>query len=472
MNLAPWLIPALIVIAVIVIFIAVFALQYRKVGPNEALIISGGRKRTVTLPDGTQNRVGYRYRLGGGTFIKPFVEKVYVLPMDVTTINVRTPEVLTHGGVPILTESTSQIKIDSSDTAIHLAAEQFLGLGRDGVRDIAANVLEGKVREVIGTMTVEEIYRGRQEFSARVLKAAKEDFNRMGLIILSYALKDLSDTQGYIDALSKPQIAAAKRDASIAQAETEKEAVIKSSQARKEAEVARLDAEALIAKAQWENEAKKAESMSVVNAKKARADFSYEIERHRLSQDLKREEAKVKQIEKQEAIKIEDLEISRKQKELEGSVVKPADARKYQIKAEAEGEEFRIAAEAKGKAEALRAEGEAEAGRVKALGLAEAEAMAKKAQAWEKYNEAAILETYMKVLPELAKAVSEPLAKVDKIVIVGGDKDLGTTKITGQVAQVLAQMPEIVKSLTGADLAAFLKEKLSPAADRKKEEKK
>jgi flotillin len=469
MILTSWLIIAGAAIVFFALVILVMTLQYRKVGPNEALIIAGGRKRTITLADGTKQKVGYRYRLGGGIFVWPGMEKVYVLPMDIIPVSIRTPEVLTHGGVPIMAEASAQIKIDSSDETIHRAAEQFLGIGRDGIRDVAVNVLEGKVREVIGGMSVEEIYRGRQEFSRRVVEAVKVDFARMGLAMLSFALKDISDTQGYIDALSKPQIAAAKRDAAIAQAETEKESIIKSSQARKEGEVARLQSEAQIAKAQWENEAKKAESQVFVNTKKAQADFSYELERHRLGQDLKREEAKVKQVEKEEAIKIEQLEIARKERELEATVIKPADARKYQIKAEADAEEYRIAAEAKGKSEALKLEGLAEADEIRAKGGAEAEAMMKKAQAWEKYTQAAVLDTYIKALPELARAVSEPLSKVDKIVIVGGDKELGTTKVTAQVAQVLAQMPDVVKSLTGADIRDFLKSKLSPEAkDAKK----
>lgn len=469
MNLTSWLIIAGAVIVVLALIILVLALRYRKVGPNEALIIAGGRKHTITLADGTKQKVGYRYRLGGGVFVWPGMEKVYVLPMDIIPVSIRTPEVLTSGGVPIMAEASAQVKVDSSDETIHRAAEQFLGIGRDGIRDVAVNVLEGKVREVIGGMSVEEIYRGRQEFSNRVVKAVQGDFAKMGLAVLSFALKDISDTQGYIDSLSKPQIAAAKRDAAIAQAETEKESIIKSSQARKEAEVARLQSEALIAKAQWENEAKKAESQVLVNAKKAQADFSYELERNRIGQELKKEEAKVKQVEKEEAIKIEQLEIARKEKELEATVIKPADARKYQIKAEAEAEEFRIAAEAKGKSEAVKLGGLAEADEIRAKGSAEAEAMMKKAQAWEKYTQAAVMDTYIKALPELARAVSEPLSKVDKIVIVSGDKELGTTKITGQVAQVLAQMPDVVKSLTGADIREFLKTKLSPEAkDAKK----
>jgi len=469
MNLVTSSIWAGAIIFVIAIILLIIAKQYRKVGPNEVLIISGGRKKTVIGPDGTKVKVGYRYRLGGGTFVLPFVESVYRLPMDVITLNIKTPEVLTHSGVPLMAEATAQVKVDSSDSAIRLAAEQFLGLGKEGIRDVSLTVLEGHMREVIGTMTVEQIYRGRHEFSARVSEAVRPDLGRMGLVMLSFALKDISDTQGYLESLSKPQVVAAKRDAVIAEAETEKEAIVKSSQARKEGEVARLAAEALIAKAQWENEAKKAESQVVVNQRKAQADFSYELERYKLSQQIKKEEAKMMAIEKEEAIKIEELEISRREKELDASVVKPADARNYQIKSEAAAEEFRIQAEAKGKAEALRLEGDAEAEIMKKKGLAEAESILKKAQAWEKYNQAAVLEMYLKALPDLARAVSEPLSKVDKILVIGGgDKSLGTTKITAQVAEVLAQMPDVVKSLTGVDLKKYLQEKLSTEEKKEK----
>jgi len=470
MNLTSGFILIGVIIIVLALLALLFSKQYRKVGPNEVLVISGGRKRTVIAPDGTKTKVGYRYRLGGGTFVFPFMETVDTLPMEAITMNIKTPEVLTNSGVPIMAEAVAQIKIDSSDHSIRLAAEQFLGLGKEGIRSVAETVLEGKMREVMGTMTVEQIYKTRHEFSTNVTQAAQSDFSRMGLNMMSFALKDISDTQGYLDALGKPQIAAAKRDAVIAEAETDKEATIKSSEARKEGEIARLAAEAMIAKAQWENEAKKAESQVDVNQKKAKADFAYEIERSRLSQDIKKEEAKVKFIEKQEAIKIGELEIARKEKELNSNVIKPADARKYQMKAEAEAEEFRIQSEARGKADAMKLEGIAQAEKTKHLGLAEAESMMKKAQAWDKYNQAAILEMYLKMLPDLAKSVSEPLSKVDKIVVIGGDKSLGTTKITSQVGEILAQMPDVVKSLTGVDLKKYFKKKLASEDDEQKED--
>jgi len=462
MTLVSTLILVGTIAVIIFLLVLLTAKQYKKVGPNEVLIISGGHKKSVVLPDGTKHKIGYRYRLGGGAFVWPFLETVDVLPIDVINLSIKTPEVLTHGGILILAEASAQVKVSSDQLSIQQAAEQFLGSGREGIRDVAQTILDGKMRAIIGTMTVENIYRGRHEFAEKVIQSADKELSAMGLSLLSFALKEISDTQGYLDAIGKPRIAAAKRDAAIAEAETDKEAIIKSSQARKEGEIARLNADALIAKSQWENEAKKAESQVQVNQKKAKADFAYELERFRLNKEIKRAESQVKQIEKEEAIKIEELEIARRQKELESNVVKPADARKYQIKAEAEAEGFRIEAEAKGKAEAMMLEGNAEAEKLKQKGLAEAEAMLKKAQSWEKYNQAAILELYLQNLPELARAVAEPLSKIDKIVLVGGDKGTGATKITSQVADVLAQMPDVVESLTGVDLKKYLKNKLNP----------
>ena len=456
-------ISTIILIGIILVIIGLLGLliakQYKKVGPNEVMVISGGRKKAILEPDGTKRKVGYRYRLGGGTFVWPFLETFDILPVDVINIPIKTPEVLTKGGILIMAEATAQVKIGSDEHSIHVASEQFLGAGKEGIRDVAETILDGKMRAITGSLTVEEIFRDRIEFADKVVQAAEEEISRLGLTLLSFSLKEISDTQGYLDALGKPQIAAAKRDATIAEAETEKEAIIKSSFARKEGEVARLNAEALIAKAQWENEAKKAESQVAVNQKKAQADFSYELERFRLQKQIKREEAAVKLVEKEEAIKIEELEIKRKQKELDSGVIKPADARKYQMQAEAEAESFRIETEAKGKAEAMRMEGQADAERTTLKGIAEAETMIKKADAWEKYNQAAILEIYLQKLPELARAVSEPLSKVDKIVLVGGDKGTGATKITAQVADILAQMPDVVESLTGVDLKKYFQAK-------------
>jgi len=271
MNLVSTLVLIGIIAVALFLLTLLISKQYKKVGPNEVLIISGGRKKSLLKPDGTKLKIGYRYRLGGGTFVWPLLETVDILPIDVINLNIKTPEVLTHGGILILADASAQVKIKSDEYSITLAAEQFLGSGKEGISEVSQTILDGKMRAVIGTMTVEDIYRGRHEFAEKVTKAVEKEFEEMGLRLISFALKEISDTQGYLEALGKPHIAAAKRDATIAEAETEKEAIVKSSLARKEGEIARLNADALIAKSQWENEAKKSESQVIVNKKKAEA---------------------------------------------------------------------------------------------------------------------------------------------------------------------------------------------------------
>jgi len=450
----------IVALAVIGIIAFVFHKQYKKVAPNEVLVISGLRKYSITEPDGTIKQIGYRFKVGGGAFINPFTEKAEKLMLEVITINVK-PLVATGEGVPIIAEATGQLRIDTDDYPLTLAIEQFLGRGIEGIREVGEAILEGKVRAVMGTMTVEEIYKNRLAFAEKVQEAVAKDFASMGLVMISFALKDISDTQGYLEALSRPRIAAVKRDAAVAQAEADRDSAIQSSMARKEAEIARLRAEAEIAGAAWNNEAKKADSQVEVNKRKARADMSYELERQKISQDLKREEHLVKMIEKENAIRLEDLEITRKEKELDATVLKPSNARKYQIQSEAEAESFRVSTEAQGKAEARKAESDAEADRIKKLGQADALAMLEKAKAYDKYNQAAIYQMILDVMPELAKAVAEPLSRIEKIVLIGTDGKLGTAKLAGQVSEVLAQVPEVIESITGIDIKKIIKDKLS-----------
>jgi flotillin len=446
-----------VAIFILVLIIFAFAKQYKKVGPNEVLIISGGRTRKVTDPDGSVRKIGYRVSIGGGTFVKPFIEQVQVLPLEVHTVNIKTPEVLTAQGVHIIAEGTAQLKIDSEEYMIRRAAEQFLSTGGEGIKDVSLSVLEGCVRAILGSMTVEEIYQNRDQFSEKVIQKSKDDFERMGLEVLSFALKDISDTKGYLAALGQPRIAQVKKDAAIAQAETDKEASIKAAHARKDGDIAKLKAESEIAKANRDYEAQRSEYQADINQKRALADLSYELEKHKIAQKIKKEESQVKLIEKEQAIKIEEMEIYRKEKELDASVKKAADARKYQAKAEAEAESYRIHEESKAKSQAIKLEGTAEAELIRAKGEAEAEAMLKKAESWKNYNEAMIYKMVIDALPELARAVSEPLSKVEKIVMVGsGDGSTGVSKITEQVAQVMAQLPTVVESLSGVDLTKLL----------------
>jgi len=271
----------------------------------------------------------------------------------------------------------------------------------------------------------------------------------------------VNDTQGYIEALSKPQVAAAKYEAVMDQSEKDKEIAIRLAQVKKEGEIARLQADAEVAAKSWENEIKKAELQVNVNQKRAHADMAYELARFKIQQDLTKEQYAVKKVEMQETTRLEEMNIEKKQKELDANVIKPSEARKKQVMAEADAESYRILTESKGKMEAKKAEDAAEAERIRLIGQAEAESLASRAKAYEKYNQAALYERTLDKLPELAKNIAEPLSKLDKIVMIESDGKLGTSKITGQVTEILAQLPEVVQALTGVDLKKFMKDKLN-----------
>jgi flotillin len=443
----PWYWILIIVAAAVGILILALWKQYRKVGPNEVLIISGGRKRTVTDPDGTKKKIGYRMHIGGGTFVLPFVESAEVLPLEVFTVEVKTPEVMTAQGIPVIVKGTSQVRVRSTDYDIRLAAEQFLGEGIEGMREVSLQIIEGHVRSTIGTMTVEEIYKNRKGFADKVEEEALKDLSRMGLTIISFSLTEIADTQGYLEALGRPEVARIKGEATIAEAEAAKDSSIKAAEARKEGDIARLRADTEVAEATRDYESRRAEYQAAVNEKRAKADLAYELERHKMNQQIKAAEAEVRMVEKKKAVELEDMEIKRKEKELEATVKRPADA-----------ESYRNEMEAKGRAVARKLEGSAEADILRAKILAEAEGMKKKAESWSKYNQAAIYQMFIEALPELARSVSEPLSKVDKIVVVGGsgDSSLGASRVTGEIARVLAQLPTIIESLGGEDLKKLL----------------
>lgn len=450
MAFLPWM---LIVGFVLLIFI-LWQVNYRKVGPNQVLVISG-RTSTVTEPDGRKRKVGYRLQVGGGTFVVPFLEFVQVMPLDVISVSIRCPEVLTAQGVIISAEAFGQVKVSSDERLLHRAVENFLSRGTSGIAAVAQEVLEGHMRAALGTMAVEAISMEREEFAQRVRRAAQGDFERLGLELLAFSLKDISDSQGYLEALGARRIAEVKRDAAIAQAETERDAVIRAAHYRKEGDVARLAAEAELANANRDFELQRAEMQIAVNSKRAEADLAYELARARALEELKRLEYKLKVTEKELEAKVEEQEIALREKHLQATVKLPAEAESYRMRLEAEAEAYRKELEAKGRAAGLRLEAQVQAEALREQGKAEAEAMREKAMAWQQYNQAALAEMLIQRLPEMARAVAEPLANVDKIVMVGEGGQTG--KLTAQVAEVLAQLPTVVEALTGFRLADALK---------------
>ncbi|MBN2583626.1 MAG: flotillin family protein, partial [Planctomycetes bacterium] len=433
---------AIIIPGVVFVFfmiIIMMAKRYVKVGPNQVMVISGRGGRSES------GKVGFRIVKGGGTFILPIVEKYDLLSLEVMTIDVKTPEVYTVTGVPIMVDGVAQIKVKGDDVSIATASEQFLSMDRARIAEIAHQTLEGHLRAILGMLTVEEIYKNRDAFAQRVQEVATSDMANMGLTIISFTLRDIRDNQGYLDALGKPRTAQVKRDAIIAQAEADRDAVIKSAEANRAGQQAKYKADTEIALSQRDYEMKRAEYQASVNEKKAESDLAYDLQQNKTMQLVKAEEVRILSVEKERMVDVQEKEILRKQKELEATVSRPADAEKYRIETLAAAERFRLEAEAEGQAEAKRQLGEGEAAANKARGMAEAdvilaqgqataEAMEKKAAAWREYNEAAIMQIFLEHAPELAAAIAQPLAKTEKIVIVnsGGD-GAGAGKVTKDV---------------------------------------
>lgn len=467
-------------VVVLLVFVAVMS-RYTKVGPNEVLVASG-LKHKYADPDGSVRTRGFRIKKGGGTFVVPILEKVDILSLELMTIDVQTPEVYTSKGVPVKVDGVAQVKIKGDDISIATAAEQFLSKPTDEIKNVAMQTLEGHLRAILGTMTVEEIYQNRDAFASKVQEVAATDMQNMGLGIVSFTIRDIRDTQGYLDALGKPRIAQVKRDAQIAQAEADRDAMIKSSQATQAGQEAKFAADSKIAEAQRDYQSNVAGYQATVNQKKAEADLAYDLQKYKTGQLVKAEEVQVEIIAKQKQIELQQQEILRKQRELEATVQKPADAERYKVETLANARKFQLETEAAGGAAAAKAQGfanaevnqatglaEAEANKAKGLaqaaiieaqGKATAEATRLKAEAFQKYNEAAVIELLVKVMPEIAARISEPLSKTEKIVIInsGSGPGGGASKLTGDVTQIIAQLPPVLESLTGVKFEKLLEQ--------------
>src|ERR1041384_4979757 len=468
-------------VIVVFIFLAIWAGRYTKVGPNQVLVVSG-RKHSYRDPDGTVQARGFRIVKGGGTFVIPVVEKVDILSLELLTIDVQTPEVYTSKGVPVRVDGVAQIKVKGDDISIATAAEQFLSKDTAAIMNIAMQTMEGHLRAILGTMTVEEIYQNRDAFAQKVQEVAAGDMANMGLGIVSFTIRDIRDAQGYLDALGKPRIAQVKRDAQIAQAEADRDAMIKSSQATQAGQEAKFAADSKIAEAQRDYQSNVAGYQATVNQKKAEADLAYDLQKYKTGQLVKAEEVQVEIIAKQKQIELQQQEILRKQRELEATVQKPADAERYKVETLANAKKFQLETEAAGSAAATKATGFASADVAKATGLAEAEAnkarglaeaaiieaqgkatapaMQAKADSFKNYNEAAVIEMIVRILPEVAGKISEPLAKMGKMVIInsGNGPGGGASKLTGDVTQIVSQLPPVIESLTGIKFEKLLEQ--------------
>ncbi|WP_040981867.1 flotillin family protein [Oceanobacillus jeddahense] len=466
--------------ALLLALLGLFVTKYRTAGPDEALIVTGsylGGKNVHVDEAGNKIKI----IRGGGTFVVPVFQQAEPLSLLSSKLEVTTPEVYTEQGVPVLADGTAIIKIGGSISEIATAAEQFLGKSKQDRELEAKEVLEGHLRSILGSMTVEEIYKNRDKFSQEVQRVASNDLAKMGLIIVSFTIKDVRDSNGYLESLGRPRIAQVKRDADIATAEAEKETRIKRAEAAKDAKRAELQRATEIAESEKENQLKTSEYRREQDTAKARADQAYDFETARSKQEVTEQEMQIKIIERQKQIELEEKEILRREKQYDSEVKKKADADRYSVEqsavaekaremATADANQYRIETAARAeaekvrvdglaKADAERAQGESEAEVIRLKGLAEAEAKEKVAQAFEQYGEAAILDMVIKMLPDYAKQVASPLSNIDKITVVdtgSNGSNGGANKVSSYATNLISTLQENLKETSGIDIKELL----------------
>ena len=473
------LIPIAIVIGVVfIVAYATFRFRYKKAGPDEALIVYGRRKLIgKKVRDAKGDVEGFRIVRGGGTFVIPAWEQHEFLSLKMMTLEIDLKHVYTARGIPINVKAVAQVKVGSDIPHISKAAEGFLGYKPDEIRNTIKETVAGHLRGIIGTLTVEELYRDQRRFQDSVREEGHRDLEGMGFEFKSFVFQEIQDDEGYLNALGQPKIQEALKQARIATAQADRDAKIEEEQARQQKEQKRFAVDTEVADAEKFLSLKKATIRQQVDVANAKAVKAGEMEL------------------KVQNIVIADKEVERQKLELNATIRENADAKKYEAERLADAQQYTVVRQAEAErkrreeaAAALKAEGiaraeaestmrrdigVAEADAIRAKGEAEAEARRLLAEALKLYNEAGLSIEALKVLPEIAAAVSEPLSRAGTTTIIsnGGKPGDGTGagKLTEDVVSVLSQLTPIMNQLAGVDLKTFLQDisKLPTAVGRK-----
>src|SRR6059036_3471688 len=445
-------ITSLMVVATLML-LTVFARLYRKAGPHEALVVYGFR--------------GTRIVKGRGTVIFPMIENWHELSLELMSFDVAPQQdVYTRQGVAVTVEAVAQIKVKSDPESILTAAEQFLTKSDEEREGLIRLVMEGHLRGIIGQLTVEEIVKQPEMVGDRMRATCADDMNKMGLEVISFTIKEVRDKNEYITNMGKPDVARIKRDADVAAAEADRDTAIRRALATRESAVAKAQADqdrvlaetlslAKQAEAQRDLEVKRAQFLEVTKRQQAQADKAYDIQTNIMQQQVVAEQVKVQQVEKEQQVKVQEAEIARREKELIATVLKQAEIERQRIETLANAEKARLMSEAEGHASSIRQQGEAEAEIIFKKGDAEARAMNVKAEAYQEYNQAAVVDKLFTTLPEIVRAMAAPLANVDKITVVstGNGTSAGMNKITGDMVSMAAQIPALFETLSGMQMS-------------------
>ncbi|MBI4477844.1 MAG: flotillin family protein [Acidobacteria bacterium] len=469
---------------------ALFARNYIKVPPSTVAILYG-RKHSITDEKGNRATVGFRVVRGGAALRVPVLEQVDYLSLNVISIPLKISRAYTKEGVPVTVEAVANVKIAGDDMSLRSAAERFLGMTTDKIKEVIFQTLEGHLRAILGTLTVEEINADRQAFAQKMTDEAAVDLKKMGVNIDILTIQQISDEQGYLDALGKKRTAEVKRDAVVGEALAQRDATINSAMADQEGKTKRYEADVAIAQSLRDKESRQAEFDAAVKAKQAEAEQAGPLATAIARQKVTEHETRIDQVRKQQEVLVQEQEAARKEKELQATVVKPAEAERQAAILRAEGEkqatiiraeatqkelEFEGAGEAAkiekiGRAEAAKvlAVGEAEAEVIKKKLLAEAEGLQKKAEAWKNFNEAAVINLVVDKMPQLAQAFATQLAGIDKINIIemgnGSPGSGGIGKVMGTVGAGMTAMLSMLKDQFGVDIARLMQAKTEAASE-------
>ena len=440
----------------VLLLLAMFARLYRKAGPHEALVVYGFR--------------GTRVVKGRGTVIFPMIENYRELSLQLMSFDVAPQQDLyTRQGVAVTVEAVAQIKVKSDPESILTASEQFLTKTDQAREGLIRLVMEGHLRGIIGQLSVEQIVKEPEMVGDRMRATCAVDMNKMGLEVISFTIKEVRDKNDYITNMGRPDIARIKRDAEIASAEAERDTAIRRADATRAAAVARAAADqdrvlaetlsmAKQAESQRDLEIKKALYLEATKKQQATADKAYDIQTAIMQQQVIAEQVKVRQIQAERETLVQEAEIKRHENELIATVLKGAEIERRRIETMAAADKARQTAEAEGRAAAIRVQGEAEAEIILKKGEAEAKAMNVKAEAYQEWNQAAVVDKLITGLPEVVRALTAPLANVDKITIVstGDGATAGMSKITGDITAMAAQIPALFETLSGMKMSELL----------------
>ncbi len=458
-----WLITTLVVIAAVILLFLIAG--YLKAPPDTAYIISGPFKKRILI-----GKAGWRM---------PFFERVDKISLRVMQVDVKTSEAVpTNEFINVNVDGVANVKVSSNPELLKKAAESLLGMNQAELVSLVTQVLEGNMREIVGSVGLKEMVQDRQGVAKKITENVVPDMEKLGIEVVNFNIQNFKDNAGTIENMGIDNVEQIRKNAQIAKANAQRDIAIATSHAQEEANAVKVEAEKKIAEQNTALSVQQAELKVQADTKKAAADAAYSIqqENQRKTIEIAKTEADIAKKEKES--ELADKAIVLKEKQLDAEIRKQADANNYRIAKEAEAElikrqkdaeaeRFATEQEAAAKkyqammeAEAKRAEAEAlryameqEAEGIRAKGLAEAEAIEKKAEAQKKMGEASVLEMYLAALPEVVKNAAAPLSRTDKIVMYG---DGNATKVVKDVMQSASQIMEGVKESTGIDVNALI----------------